>query len=78
MAAPSYRAATVTVDTMHNLKISSTKGSMVLVGATSGPHTLGTSERRYRFAVGSKKKPLATAYVTVRSLPTTSEVVFTR
>lgn len=77
-AAPKYRAATIAIDRTHRLTVASSKGTVIRLGTSSGPRLLGICDRGYRFVVGSKKKPRATVYVTVRSLPTTSQVVFTR
>ena len=50
---PDY--AIITIDATHTLKIASAKGPVTLLGVTAGPHVLGTSERRYRYAVGPKE-----------------------
>jgi hypothetical protein len=77
-AAPRYRTYTVALDRSHQVVVSSSRGSVFFLGKSLGPTRLGTTELRYRLGVGSRKKRLATIYLTVRSLPTTSQVVFAR
>lgn len=72
------RSASVALAAGHTVTVSSSKGSVSFLGRTSGPTVFGVSEKRYRYAVGPRKKPLATVWLTVRTLPTGSQLVFAR
>ena len=66
-AAPAkYKSATVNFDSSHGIVLSSAKGSMTLVAHSHGPSVLGVTENRYRYRVGTRAKPLATVWLTVR------------
>jgi len=73
-----YHSATVPIEAGRSVTLSSAKGPVYLRSHTTGPTMFGMSEQRYRFTVGSAKKPMATAWVTVRTLDTGSRVVFAR
>jgi hypothetical protein len=78
-AAPAvYRSATLALESGRSLTLTSSKGSVSLLHHTHGPTALGVSEDRYRYQVGPRKKPIATVWVTIRTLPSGSKVVFTR
>lgn len=77
-APPKYRSVTVPLEAGRAITLSSAKGSVALLAHTRGAGVLGVSEQRYRYRVGPRSKPLATLWLTVRTLPTRSTVVFAR